>query len=75
MKLGGLDIENVKIGDTQVDKVYQGGDLVWQYVPPVPFEFTVKPTMLGYRHPLNLECPYNIYGIGYRRRLGEMVRQ
>lgn len=42
MKLGGLDIADVKIGDTQVDKVYQGADLVWQYVPPLPFEFTIN---------------------------------
>jgi hypothetical protein len=34
MKLGGLDIADVKIGGTQVDKVYQGGNLVWEYVPP-----------------------------------------
>jgi surface protein len=66
MKLGGLDITDVKIGDTQVDKVYQGEDLVWQYVPPVPFEFTVKTDNAGvsasneFRMPLTTSTGLNI---------------
>ena len=29
IKLGNTDISNIKLGDTQVEKIYQGNDLVW----------------------------------------------
>ena len=31
MKLGGSDIVNVQLGSTQVNKVYQGANLVWEF--------------------------------------------
>lgn len=33
MKLGGLDISTVKLGASQVQAIYQGGNLVWQNAP------------------------------------------
>jgi hypothetical protein len=36
MKLGGSDIVNVQLGSAQVNKVYQGANLVWEYIPPTP---------------------------------------
>ena len=29
IKLGNTDISNIKLGDTQVEKIYQGNDLIW----------------------------------------------
>ena len=46
MKLGTNDIVNVQLGSTQVNKVYQGANLVWEYEPPV-FEFSVKTDNAG----------------------------
>lgn len=65
MKLGGSDIVNVQLGNTQVNKVYQGANLVWEYDPPV-FEFSVKTDNAGvsastqFRMPLTTSTGLNM---------------
>jgi surface protein len=65
MKLGVSDIVNVQLGNTQVNKVYQGADLVWEYNPPV-FEFSVKTDNAGvststqFRMPLTTSTGLNM---------------
>ena len=40
MKIGSTNVNNLKLGDTQISKVYIGEDLIWQNVNP-DFIFTI----------------------------------
>jgi hypothetical protein len=52
MRLGGSDIVNVQLGSTQVNKVYQGADLVWEYAFDADYQAILDyATTQGYTLP------------------------
>jgi hypothetical protein len=52
MKLGGSDIVNVQLGNTQVNKVYQGANLVWEYAFDADYQAILDyATTQGYTLP------------------------
>ena len=42
LKIGGTEITDVMLGSTQVNKVYQGSNLIWEKSSPLPYDAEVE---------------------------------
>ena len=42
LKIGGTEVADVRLGNTQVNKVYLGSDLIWEKSAPLPYDAEVE---------------------------------